>query len=347
MDITPLYKYEINGIDSGRFVSRIMARNVEKMKVGQVFYSCWCDDFGKVIDDGTVFRLEENRFQVNAGEPMLAWFSSFIRGFDVTIEDITDRIAALSIQGPTSRDILKQISDIDFDSLSYFQGTRGKLDDLNVYVSRTGYTGDLGYEIWVQNRDALRLWDALMSAGMPYLLRPAGLDALDIARIEAGLILTGVDFHNANHCLAQSRKSTPYELGLGWTVDLDRQPFCGQRALEAEREAGSRYALVGLELDWEEIEALYEKHGLPAQVSGAAWRYGVPVYNRGARQIGKATSGVWSPMAKKNLALASVEAQYAQPGTELRIEHTVEYQREKVTAMVAKMPFYNPDHKKA
>jgi aminomethyltransferase len=178
------------------------------------------------------------------------------------------------------------------------------------------------------------------------LLQPAGLDVLDITRIEAGLILNGVEFHNAEHCLIESQKSTPFELDLGWTVDLERTPFSGQRALKAEQTSASQYALVGLELDWNEQEALYAKHGLPVQVAAAAWRSGVPVYDReGSHRIGRATSGTWSPIIKKNLALASVENQYAQPGTKLKIEYTVEYQRETVAAVVTPMPFYNPEHK--
>jgi aminomethyltransferase len=347
IDITPLFKYDIHGPHAGRYLSRVMARDIRKMDVGQVSYCCWCDDFGKVIDDGTVFRLEENRFQVNTAEPMLFWLSQFTRGFDVNVEDATEKIAALAVQGPTSRDILKQLSDIDLDALDYYRVKEGKLDNLNVYVSRTGYTGDLGFEVWVDTKDALPLWDALISAGKAYLLQPVGLDALDITRIEAGLILNGVDFYNASHCLIESKKSTPFELDLGWTVDLDREPFIGQRALTLEKANGPRCALVGLELDWEEQEILYAKHGLPAQVSTEAWRSGVPVFDaNGSRQVGKATSGTWSPIIKKNLALASVETRYAQPGTKLKIEYTVEYQREKVTARVTRMPFYNPGHKK-
>jgi aminomethyltransferase len=347
IDITPLFKYEITGSDAAAFLSRVMARDIKTIHIGQAAYCCWCDDDGKIIDDGTVFRLDEDRFRVHAAEPMLAWFSQFKRGFDVAVTDITETIAAVSIQGPTSRDILKQLTDIDMDSLAYFRVAAAKLDGLDAHISRSGYTGDLGYEIWVKNAAALPLWDALMSAGNPYLLKPAGLDVLDITRIEAGLILNGIDFHNAEHCLIESQKSTPSELGLGWTVDLDREPFSGQRALKAEQISGSRCALVGLELDWDEQEALYAKHGLPVQVSAAAWRTGVPVYDRqGSRQIGKATSGTWSPILKKNLALASVKNEYAQPGTKLKIEYTVEYQRETVAAVVAPMPFYTPEHKK-
>jgi aminomethyltransferase len=347
IDITPLFKYQVNGPDAAAYLSRIMARDINTIHIGQVAYCCWCDDHGKIIDDGTVFRLDEDRFRVHAAEPMLAWFQQFKRGFNVSIEDVTETIAAVDIQGPTSRDILKQLTDVDMDSLAYYRATPARLDGLDTYISRSGFTGDLGYEIWLENTAALPFWDALMSAGKPYLLKPAGLDVLDITRIEAGLILNGVDFHNAEHCLIESQKSTPFELGLGWTVNLDREPFSGQAALKAEQAAGPQHALVGLELDWDEQEALYAKHGLPAHVNPGAWRSGLPVYaSDGRRQIGKATSGTWSPIIKKNLALASVESRYAQPGSKLKIEHTVEYQRETVSAVVAPMPFYNPEHKK-
>ena len=348
IDITPLFKYQITGTDAAAFLSRIMARNIASINVGHAAYCCWCDDDGKVIDDGTVFRLDTDRFRVHTAMPMLAWFDQFKRGFNVAIKDITETVAAVAIQGPTSRDILKQLTDIDMDALAYYRVTPAKLDGMDTHISRSGYTGDLGYEIWVGNKAALPLWDALMSAGKPYLLQPAGLDALDITRIEAGLILNGVEFHNAALCLIESQKSTPFELGLGWTIDLDRDAFSGQQALIAEQAGGSRNALVGLTLDWDEQEALYARHGLPVQVSTAAWRSGVPVYTiKGSRQIGKATSGTWSPIIKKNLALASVEKAHAQPGTKLKIEYTVEYQRETVTAVVTPMPFYNPEHKRS
>ena len=347
IDITPLFKYQVSGPDAAAYLSRIMAGDIKTIHIGQVAYCCWCDDHGKIIDDGTVFRLDEGRFRVHAAEPMLAWFQQFKRGFNVAIEDITETVAAVAIQGPTSRDILKQLTDIDMDSLAYYRVTPAKLDGLDTYISRSGFTGDLGYEIWLENTAALPLWDALMSAGKSYLLQPAGLDVLDITRIEAGLILNGADFRNAEHCLIESQKSTPFELGLGWTVNLDREPFSGQAALKAEQAAGPLHTLVGLELDWDEQEALYAKHGLPAHVNPGAWRMGLPVYaSEGSRQIGKATSGTWSPIIKKNLALASVESRYAQPGSEIKIEHTVEYQRETVSAVVAPMPFYNPEHKK-
>ena len=343
IDISPLFKYEVSGQDALAYLSRIMTKNIEDIAIGRAAYCCWCDDFGKIIDDGTVFRLDADRLRVHTAEPMLAWFGQFRRGFDVILEDISADIAAVAIQGPTSRDILKQLTDVDLDALAYYGVVSAQLDRWPVLISRTGYTGDLGYELWVDNTNALPLWDALMATGKPYLLQPFGLDVLDIARIEAGLILNGVEFHNAAHCLIESQKSTPYELGLGWTVDLDREPFCGQRALNAEQADGPQLALVGLELDWDEQEALFAKHGLPVQIHPGAWRGGVPVYDHtGSRQIGKATSGAWSALIKKNLALASVETPYAKTGTTIKIEYTVEYRRETVTAVVTKMPFYNP-----
>lgn len=347
IDISPLFKYEVSGPDAAAFLSRVVTKNIETLPVGRAGYCCWCDDFGKMIDDGTVFRLGTDCLRVHTAEPMLKWFGQFSRGFDVNVKDISADIAAVALQGPTSREILKQVSDIDLEALAYYSVVSAQINQSPVLISRTGYTGDLGYELWVENADALSLWDTLMAAGKPYLLQPFGLDVLDIARIEAGLILNGVEFHNAAHCLIESQKSTPYELGLGWTVDLHREPFCGQRALMAEQATGPRLALVGLELDWDEQEALYAEHGLPVQVHPGAWRNGVPVYDdKGRRQIGKATSGAWSPLVKNNLALASVEVPYAKTGTMLKIEYTVEYQRKTVTAEVAKMPFYNPEHKR-
>lgn len=347
IDVSPLFKYEISGPGALPFLGRVLARDPAKVKIGQVAYCCWSDDEGKIIDDGTLFRLSEDHLRLIAAEPMLSWLKRNARGFAVTIEDSTSRLAALALQGPTSGQILKQVSEIELASLGYFQTKAGRLDGLAVYLSRTGYTGDLGYEIWVENKDALALWDALTAAGRPYGLQPAGLDALDLTRIEAGFILNGVDYFSAHRCLAESQKSSPFELGLGWTMDLDREPFIGQEALRAEKARGPRRTLVGLEIDWEETAALFQKHGLPASLPAQAWRTGLPVYDPRGRQIGQATSGAWSPVIKKNLALAQVKTDYAKPGAKIKIECTVEYQREKVTATVTPPPFYDPWQRKA
>ncbi len=347
IDVTPLFKYEVRGPDAGDFLARVMVKDVRKLAVGQVTYLCWCDEQGWLVDDGTVTRLSEDHYRLTAAEPTWAWLQRYRRGYDVELEDSTARIGALSLQGPRSRDVLKDCSDANLDELKFFHGTRAKLDDLDVWISRTGYTGDLGYEIWVDADRALPLWDAVMAAGTAHGLEAAALDAMDVTRVEAGFIMNGVDYFSAHHCLIDGRKSTPYEMGLGWTVQLDREPFIGQAALRAEKERGPKRRMVGLVYDWDEFEALYARHDLPPEVCSSAWRDAVPVYDKSGRQVGKATSGAWSPLLKKNLALADLEASAAAIGTQLDIEVTVEYERCTVTATVTKKPFYDPPAKRA
>jgi aminomethyltransferase len=346
LDVTPLFKYEVQGPDAEAFLSRVMVRNIGKLKPEQVTYCCWCDEQGKVLDDGTVWRFADDTYRVTAAEPNLHWFHHNARGYDVTIQDSTDRIAAVSLQGPNSRAILKQVTDADMDALRFFRLTPANIDGFDAVITRTGYTGDLGYEIWVDNDRACRLWDLLIETGAPYNLTPAGLDALDMCRVEAGFIMNGVDYYSANHCLIDSRKATPYETGLGWTVNLDRGPFIGQAALTEEKQRGPQRLFVGLEVDWDQIEALHAAHGLPPEICASAWRDPVPVYATDGRQVGQATSGSWSPTLKRNLALATVKASHGAVGQELRIEVTVEYVRHKVKATVRKKPFFDPPRKR-
>ena len=343
----PCYKYEVYGKDAAAFLSRVMAKDISNLEIGRCAYLCWCDDYGKVLDDGTVFRLGDAHFRVAAAEPTFSWLTRQSRRFDVTIEDSTDRFGTLSLQGPKSRDILKNVSDADLDSVPYFSLTKAKLDDVDVVISRTGYTGDLGYEVWVEREQALKVYDAIMAAGRDYRIQPVGLDAMDVTRIEAGYIMNGVDYFSANTCLLESRKSTPYELGLGWTVDLNRDAFIGQDALKAEKANGSEWASVGLVYDWPAFERLFDEFGLPPQLPGGAWRTPIPVYDKKGAQVGQATSGAWSAILKDNLALATVKSAYAKPGTVLQIEVTVEYERRRVPAIVTKTPFFDPPRKKA
>jgi len=345
LDVSPLFKYEVEGPDAAALLARMMVRDVSKLGVGRVGYSCWCDDAGKVIDDGTVTRLEEQRFRVTAADPTLHWLQAVGRGFRATIEDSSARLAALALQGPTSRDILRAASDADLDALRFFGATRARIDALDVWITRTGYTGDLGYEVWVERDGALALWDALMAAGKPYGIEPAGLDALDVTRIEAGFVLLGVDYYSAPKVVLEARKSTPFEIGLGWTVHLDRGPFVGRAALAAEKARGSAWALVGLEVSWEALEALYESYGLPPSLPATARRDGLPVY-AGGKQVGKVTSHTWSPLLKKYVALASVLAGHAAQGTVLEMEHTVEFERRRVPAAVVPTPFFDPERKR-
>ncbi|MCP3978933.1 MAG: aminomethyl transferase family protein [bacterium] len=347
IDVSPLFKYEVRGKDAARFLSRIMVKDVAQMKPGRVTYLCWCDDHGKVLDDGTVSRLDDEHFRVTAAEPSLSWLTRHAERYHLTVEDSTERLGALALQGPRSREILATVCDVDLTRLRYFRVRRGRVAGIDVWISRTGYTGDLGYEIWVDAGEALRVWDALIDAGRPHRLEPVGLDALDVARVEAGYVMNGVDYYSAHHCLVESRKSTPHEIGLGWAVQLDREPFIGRDALLDELQRGPAWRFVGLVYDWDEYEALFDAHGLPPQVHSGAWRDSVPVYDNEGRQVGQATSGAWSPTLKKNLALASVRAPWAATGNRLRIEVTVEFERRQVAATVARPPFFDPARKRA
>jgi len=346
LDVTPLYKYEISGRDAAALLARMMVRDVSKLKVGRVAYTCWCDDAGKVIDDGTVARLGESHYRMTAADPTLHWLLALSRGLDVEIEDSSARLAALALQGPTSRAVLAAASDANMTALKFFGVTAAKIDGIPVWISRTGYTGDLGYEVWCERADALRLWDALMAAGRPHGIEPAGLDALDVVRIEAGFVLLGIDYYSAKKVVLEARKSTPHELGFGWMVDLKRGNFIGRDAIAAEMRRGSVWQLVGLEVSWEELEALYASFNLPPSLPVTARRDALPVYAEDGRQVGQATSHTWSPLLKKYLALASVRRGHEAPGTKLRIEHTVEFERRQVGATVAPTPFYDPERKR-
>lgn len=344
-DVTPLFKYELRGRDAGRLLSRMMVRRMDGLRIGRVAYTCWCDPNGKVIDDGTVTRLDEDHFFLTAAEPALSWMGRLSRGYDVAIEDLSERVAALSLQGPTSRELLRQCSDAKLDALGYFRSAQSRLGGIPVRISRTGYTGDLGYEIWCDAADAPKVWDALVDDGRRYGLEPAGLDALDMVRIEAGFIMLGVDYHSAPRVTIDARRSTPYELGLDWCVELDREAFVGQDALRAEAARGASWKLVGLEADWNELEELYASYDLPPALSPAASRATLPLYANGAF-AGQVTSSVWSPLLKRHLSLASVKAPHAALGDRLELEHTVLYERRRIAATVAAKPFFDPERRR-
>ena len=346
IDVSPLFKYLVTGADAARFVDRLITRDVAKMSVGQVYYTPWCDERGKVIDDGTVSRLEDQKFRWTAADPSLRWFRQNALGMTVDIEDISEEIAALALQGPTSARVLRAASTADINSLKYFRVTRGAIGGVPVDISRTGYTGDLGYEIWMSARDAVRVWDALMTHGKPFDIKPTGMLALDVARVEAGLLLIDVDFFSSKKALIHSQLYTPYEMGLGRLVSLDKARFIGQRALRAEYGKGHRRQVVGLDLDWTEIERLYEGAGLPPAVGATASRVAVPVY-RGGRQIGRATTTTWSPVLKRMLALATIDLPHYAEGTVVQVEVTIEAVRHKVGAKVVRTPFFNPPRKTA
>jgi aminomethyltransferase len=346
IDVSPLFKYLIRGRDAVKLVDRVITRDAFKLAIGQVFYTPWCDEHGKVIDDGTVTRLAEDTFRWTAADPSLRWLSQNAIGLDVAIEDISEQVAALALQGPTSGKLLDAVADADVKSLKYFRMTRGAIAGVPVDISRTGYTGDLGYEIWMPWDRATAVWDALMLQGRPYDIHPAGMLALDVARVEAGLLLIEVDFNSSKKALIESQKYSPYEMGLGRLVQLDTRPFVGRTPLAEEHRRGPARQIVGLDISWPAIEALYDDIGLAPQVSAAASRVAVPVYKVG-RQVGRATTTTWSPVLKKMIALATVAAPHTAPGTELECEVTVEAVRHRVPATVVKTPFFNPPRKTA
>jgi aminomethyltransferase len=346
IDISPLFKYIVSGPDAAFVIDRIITRNVARLQVGQVYYTSWCDEHGRVIDDGTVTRLEDDRFRWTAAEPNLRWILQHAASRRVTIEDVSERVAALALQGPTSAAVLRALGVGGIDALKYFRVTRGRIAGCPVEVSRTGYTGDLGYEIWMDRRDAGSVWDALMATGTAFGLRPAGLIALDVARIEAGLLLIDVDFVSVRKALTASRIYSPLEMNLERLVDFDKTSFVGREALVAERARGPKRRIVGLAIDWTDVEKLYEAVGLPPLAQATASREALPVL-AGGRQVGRVTSSTWSPTLKQMIAIATLDAAVAGVHSTVEVEHTVDAVRHRVRARVTPTPFFNPRRKTA
>ncbi len=347
IDVSPLFKYRISGRDATRLVDRVVTRDMRKVSIGQVIYTPWCDERGKVIDDGTVSRLGENTYRWTAADPNFRWFHQNAQGMEVEIEDISDKVAALALQGPVSGRLLQTVlPDADIGNLKYFHLTRGTISRVPVDISRTGYTGDLGYELWMPWNEGVKVWDRLMAAGRAFDIHAAGMLALDVARIEGGLLLIDVDFNSSKKALTEAQTYSPFELGLGRLVHLDKSRFVGQDALIREKNDGPRREIVGIEVDWPSVERLYDEVGLPASIPAVASRVAVPMYKNGI-QIGKATSTTWSPTLKKLIALATLKRYYAKPGTVVEMDITVEAARHRVPATVVKTPFFNPKRKTA
>jgi aminomethyltransferase len=348
-DISPLFKYSVRGRHAEALLNRVVLRNVSRCRVGQVIYTGWCEDDGKIIDDGTIARLSEDRFRVTAAIPTHYWLKDNATGFDVEIEDVSDAYGALALQGPTSRGLLQQLADADLSGLGYFHLLETKLAGIPTSVSRTGYTGDLGYEIFVEPQNAEALYDAIYDKGSDYQMLPTGNVALDMVRIEAGLLLIDVDFQSAAKTIFAVQKSTPYELGLGWMVKLDKPHFIGQEALRAEKQRGPAWATVGLEVDVPALEKVYGRFSMPLQLPYASWNDQIPLYADAGkrRHIGRATSGTWSPVMKRYVVIARVKPQYAKLGTRVYFEETIEAQHFAIPSTVVEMPFFDPPRKKA
>ncbi|HTK43720.1 MAG TPA: aminomethyltransferase family protein [Patescibacteria group bacterium] len=353
IDVSPLYKYRVSGPDAPALVDRVISRDATKLAVGQVWYTPWCDEHGKVIDDGTVHRLAEDSYFWTAADPQLRWLTLNARGLDVSIEDVTESTAALALQGPLARAVLQDATEEPFGELRYFRRRPSTLrvgrKRIEIEVSRTGYTGDLGYELWIPADRAAEAWDAVMTVGRANGIRPAGMLALDVARLEAGLVLLEVDYTSARHALNPEQNYSPYELAMGRLIDLDAGDFVGRLALRREHaQGGPTRRLVGVQLEWAGIEQSFSRQGLPPAISPSIDRSPVPVFApRGDRQIGKVTSHGWSPILKQAIGLASVSPAYEAPGTALAVEWTVEGHRGRVNATVVPLPFLDLPRKRA
>jgi len=347
-DVSPLYKYHVCGRDAGRLLDRIVTRDVSKCRVGRVLYTCWCDDRGKIIDDGTLARVGEDSYRLTAAIPTLDWLEDGSLGLDVEIQDVTHEYGALALQGPTSRSLLLELTNADLGRLSYFGLVDGELAGAPVRISRTGYTGDLGYELFLEARYAEQVWDAIAEAGRAHGLQPAGSVALDIVRVEAGLLLIDVDFVSAARTIFDVQKSTPFELGLGSTVKLDKGPFIGRDALRKEAEEGPDWTTIGVVMDILALEKVYAEYSMPLHLPYTSWNDSRPVYATPdpRRPIGKATSGAWSPTLKQYVVIARVPPKHAQTGSRIYVEETVEGRRYSIPATVVQLPFFDPPRKR-
>jgi aminomethyltransferase len=332
-DISPMRKYRVSGLDAERYLNRVLTRDVAKLAPGRVAYAVWCNDAGKVLDDGTLFRFAETEFQINAQEHHLSWLQDSALGYDVAVEDVSEQVAALALQGPTSCAVLKALGLSAIADLKPFGIAEFDVAGMALTVSRTGFTGDLGYELWVDPANAIALWERLMDAGKLHRLTPVGSQAVNMARIEAGFIQTNVDFMAADLVLRHTRQRSPFELGLDRLVDFGKGHFVGRRALLAEKERGPRYRLVGLD------------------VEGSKPARDALIYHGRSKQIGMVTSAMWSPTAKRNIALATLDAAYAEraDGLWAEIYANKELKWEKVEARcrVVAPPFFDPPRRRA
>ena len=348
IDVSPLYKYWVEGRDAAALMDRLVTQHASALAVGRVSYTPWCDSDGKVRQEGTIFRLGDDCYQICAAEPALRWLKDVALGFNVRVLDRSAEVAALSLQGPNSCAILDHVSSADMDCLRFFGLVETQIGGVGLTISRTGYTGDLGYEIWLPAAGALRVWDVLMEGGARWQIRACGMLAMDISRIEAGFILIGIDYMSSEVALIDDQKASPYELGLGWAVKLDKPAFVGREALQREAREKSRRSIVGLLLDWEPLEAAYLAANLMPELPMTVCREPVPVYSReDGQQVGRVTSRVWSKLLKKYIAIATVDRGYVSIGTHLDMEVTVHYQRCRVEATVAKLPFFRPERMRA
>ena len=346
-DVTPMCKYRITGPDAAKLVDRVITRRVERIKPMRAIYTPWCDHDGRVLDDGTVALLADGSYFWTAAEPQHGWLEAASEGLNATIEDMTEKLCALSLQGPHARDVLSAAVGRDMSDLPFFGRADVTIGGTAVGISRTGYSGDLGYELWMPFDEALPVWDALIKSGEDYTLRVAGMEALDVARLEAGLIMAGVDYHSSRTARHPSLAISPYEIGMDRLVDLDKPAFIGKRALMNEVAAGGPATrLVGLELDLNVFEDAYLDLGYPIEHPLRAWRHVTPLTRKG-ETIGRATSGTFSPLLKRSIALGFLPVKHAEVGSTVGIEWQIEETRQTIPATVVPLPFLDLPRKRS
>lgn len=349
-DSSPLYKYRIHGPDAERYLAGVLARDIRTCRPGQAQYTAWCDDRGFVIEDGVILRHGPDEFVLTAAEPNLAYFQGLIGGLDVAVKDVSDDWAVLAVQGPRSRALLATLSP-EIAALPYFGLVTTAIAGVPVHVSRTGFTGDLGYEVWVRSEDAIAVWDAIWAASRGQGIVPIGMTALYMARIEAGLLLLDVDFHSSRFAWTDADRSTPVELGLGWMlrdVATDDRAFIGRDAIRREL-AGrtSRWKLTGLVLDWREYGRIWDAAGLIPPMDHTPVQDEYYIYDDELNQLGYATSQMYSPMLQRHIALARVPLDRSAPGSRVKLELAVAHRYEYFDAVVTRTPLFNPERRTA
>jgi glycine cleavage system T protein (aminomethyltransferase) len=350
LDTSALFKYRIVGPDAERLLAFVLARDIRTCRAGRGQYTMWCDDNGFLIEDGVVLRMSSDEFWLTSAEPNLAYLQDAAAGDRAEVEDITDAYGILAVQGPASRRILAKLAPA-VEDLGFFELTPAKIGDAGVVISRTGYTGDLGYEIWVEVADALDLWDEVLAAGAGQGLLPYGSLVMHMTRIEAGLLLVDVDYETSRFAWTDEQRATPIELGYGWMfrrLDRDDRAFVGRRAIEREiAEASSRFRLVGLDVDWSSLEHAHRAVGLPAAKDHVPVEWAMMVYDREGTIAGHASSFMYSPIMQGHIAMARVAPDLAPTGTPVQIEVTINHRNHLVDATTRRLPFFDPDRKTA
>ena len=333
IDITPMHKYSVQGKDAKKFINKLVTRQIQNIQPNQVVYALWCNEDGFLVDDGTIFCIDDNNFRICSGERNLNWFEDTAIGYDVTIEDISHSIAALAFQGPLSCKILHMLKAKNIENLKPFCFDQFTISNHEIAISRTGFSGDLGYELWCDPSQAHDIWDALFSFNKDYKILAAGLDALDMVRVEAGFIVVNADLIAAEHALRPNRMRTPYELGLAWMVNLDKEFFTGKEALIKQKNKGVEKKLIGLDIQGDK----------PA--------VGSVLYDGSKKEIGIVTAAMWSPTLKSNIAMGYVNKEYIKLGSKILAEiyHPEELEYRKIWAKckVVKKQFFNPERRNA